>query len=100
MKPEFKPLLEQMLLGKSLGVSKWWVLVKVVDFFCKYTFIFALVLLWFSWPKPSGQGDLRLRAIGDFLYLKTLYRLYKSCKKKKIKKKKIHHLLFKQHTAL
>lgn len=62
-------------------------------YFCRYTFTFVPVLLWFSWPKPSGQGDLRLRAIGNFLYLKTLYRLYKSCKKKKKRKKYIIYYL-------
>lgn len=65
-------------------------------YFYKYAFIFAPVLLWFRWPKPSGQGDWRFRAIGDFLYLKTLYRLYKPCKKKtppqnKTKQKKSQH---------
>lgn len=42
-------------------------------YFYKYALIFAPVLLWFRWPKPSGQGGDRFRATGDFLDLKTLY---------------------------
>lgn len=96
MKPEFKLLLDQIPLGRSLGVSKWWILVKVVDIFVNA--LSFLSQLWFSWPKPNGQGDLRLRAIGNFLYLKTLYRLYKSCKKKKRKKYIIYYLNSIQHS--
>lgn len=66
--------------------------------FYEYSFIFAPVLLWFRWLKPSGQGDCRFRAIGDFLYLKTLYRLCKSCKKQRKRKKYMYYLNKIQHS--
>lgn len=55
MKPEFKPLLDQMPLGKSLGVSKWWILVKEVDIFVDTLSLLSQFFSGLAGQSPVGR---------------------------------------------
>lgn len=99
MKPEFKPLLDQMLLGKSFGVSKWWILVKVVDIFVN-----ALSFLSQFCCGLAGQSTV-VRVIWDLEQLGIFYtwRHFTGCtspvkKKKENKKYIIYYLNSIQHS--
>lgn len=99
MKPEFKPLLDQMLLGKILGGSKRWILVKMVDIFVN-TFSFLSQFC----SGLAGQS-LMVRAIWDLWQLGVFYtwRHFTGCtspvkKEKKRKKDIIYYLNSIQHS--
>lgn len=98
MKPEFKPLLDQMPLAKSLGVSKQWILVKVVDIFVDTLSFLSQFCCGLTGQRPVVWVIWDLEQLGIFYTWRHFTGCTNPVKKKKRKKYIIYYLNSIQHS--